>query len=119
MPPPDSFPDFDPSSLPRDADPSLGYTAVIGLLQADLHLPGCRSLKTKRGLLARTLNHLRKQHHLAAAEVARHDIWGRAGIAAVTVSPDRAIAENTLRAAVRDLQRDRDVELLDYSIELL
>lgn len=98
---------------------SLHYSLAIGLLQAELHLPLCHSLKDKRGVLAKTLNHLRKKHPLSVAEVDHHDLWGRSGIAAVVVSGDRAMTDNILRAAVRTLERDREVQLIDYSIEIL
>ena len=104
---------------PSDPESALGYTVVVGLLEVDLHLPQCRSLKAKRGILARTLNHLRKHHSLSVAEVGDQDVWGRAGLAAVVVSGDRAIAERSLRGAVGTLERDRDVQLVDYSIQFL
>ena len=105
--------------IPRDSEPDLNFSVVIGLLEVDLRLPLCRSLKTKRGIVARILNHLRKQHPLSAAEVGSLQAWSRAGLAAVTVSNDRAVAERNLRGAIRMLQTDRDVELVDYSMQML
>lgn len=98
---------------------SLDYSLAIGLLEADLLLPLCRSLKAKRGIIKGVLNNLRKQFALSVAEVADHDRWGRAGVAAVTVSNDRARAERVLRNAVRALERDREVQLSHYSIQIL
>lgn len=98
---------------------SLHYSTAIGLLEAELHLPLCHSLKDKRGILAKTLNHLRKTHPVSVAEVAHHDSWGTAGIAAVAVSGDRSMVENILRATARTLERDREVQLINFSIQLL
>jgi uncharacterized protein YlxP (DUF503 family) len=104
---------------PIDKESSLGFSCVIGLAQIDLLLPLCRSLKDKRGIVARTLNHLRKVHHLSVAEVDKHEVWGRTGLAAVVVSNDPAVVERCLRGAVRTLEHDRDVQLVDYSIQII
>ncbi|GEM_PF-360466 len=102
----------------REPAESLDYGCVIGLLELDLRLPECRSLKTKRGILARTVNHLRKLHPVSIAEVEAHDTWGRAGLAAVTVSRDRALVERVLMAVVRAVEHDRDVELIRHCLRL-
>lgn len=105
-----------PDRMPAE---ELGYTVAVGLLEADLMLPMCRSLKDKRGILAKTMNHLRKKHAVSVAEVARHDTWGRAGLAVSTVSGSRDVAEQTLRAVAHTLERERDVQLVDWSVELM
>lgn len=104
---------------PREQDESLEYRVVIGLLEADLLLPLCHSLKDKRTILSRTLNHIRKHHPISVAEVAQHDLWGRAGIAAVTVSNDPSVAQRTLREVAHSLERDREVQLVNYTIQML
>ena len=98
---------------------SIGHPFTVGVLHIDLHLPGCRSLKEKRGRLARVMNHLRKTHPIVIAEVGDQDVWGRAGLAAVTLSPARDLAQRILEAAAATLIRDRDEELLWHEIELL
>lgn len=105
-----------PNRLPLE---DLGYSLTVGLLEADLMLPLCRSLKDKRGILAKTMNHLRKKHAVSVAEVARHDTWGRAGLAVTTVSGSRDVAERTLRAVAHTLEREPDVQLVDWSVELM
>ena len=97
----------------------MDFTCVIGVLEIDLLLPLCHALKDKRGILAKTTHHLRKKLSISVAEVAKHDLWGRAGLAAVTVSGDRTMVENCLREAVKLLQRDPDVQVVDYSVQLL
>lgn len=103
----------------REAGEALAYPVSVGLLEADLLLPLCRSLKEKRGILAKTMSHLRNKHAVSVAEVAKHDTWGRCGLAVTTVSGSRAVAEQTLRAVAHTLERDREVQLVHYSIELL
>jgi uncharacterized protein YlxP (DUF503 family) len=100
-------------------EPSLGHHFTIGVLHLDLHLPGCHSLKEKRGRLARVMNHLRKVHPVVVAEVGDQDVWGRAGLAAVTLSSDRNLANKILEAAAATLARDGEIELLWHEIELI
>ncbi len=98
---------------------TLGYHVVVGLLEAEILLPECHSLKQKRGILARTMNHVRKKHTVSVAEVAMHDTWGRAGLAVATVSGSRTVVENMLRNVARTLERDREIQLVHWSMELM
>lgn len=100
-------------------EPSIGHPFTVGVLHIDLHLPGCASLKEKRGRLARIMNHLRKTHPVVVAEVGDQDVWGRAGLAAVTLSSDRNLAGKILEAAAETVARDGDVELVWHEIELI
>jgi uncharacterized protein YlxP (DUF503 family) len=111
---------YDPSDEPvREAGEALHFAVTVGLMEADLRLPLCRSLKEKRGILAKTMNHLRKKHAVSVAEVAAHDSWGRAGLAIVTVSGAGDVAERTLRAVAHTLEKERDLQLVSYAVELL
>ena len=98
---------------------SLGHSFTVGVLHADLHLPGCRSLKEKRGRLAKVMNHLKKTHPVVVAEVGDQNIWGRAGLAAVTLSTSRDIVDRILEATAQTLMREGDIELLRHEIELI
>ncbi len=100
-------------------EPSIGHPFTIGVLHLDLHFPGCLSLKEKRGRLAKVMNHLRKKHPIVISEVGDHDIWGRTGLAAVTLSSNRDLANKILEAVVDTISNDQDEELLHYEIELL
>jgi uncharacterized protein YlxP (DUF503 family) len=98
-------------------EPSLGHSFTVGVLHLDLRLPACQSLKEKRGRLARIMNHLRKTHPVVLAEVGDQDVWGRAGVAAVTLSPSRDVATRVLEAVAETVERDGDIELLWHEIE--
>ena len=58
----------------------------IGVLVLILRIPGCASLKEKRGRLKPLLAKLQKEYKLSAAEVDDHDIWGRSVVACALVS---------------------------------
>ena len=99
--------------------PSLGHPFTIGVLELDVHLPGCASLKEKRGRLAKLLTHLRNKHPISIAEVGDRDVWGRTGLAAVTISGDHDLVRRILDAVATTVAEDRDVELVWQEIELI
>jgi uncharacterized protein YlxP (DUF503 family) len=103
----------------RSSQPSIGHDFTVGLIEIDLLLPECSSLKTKRGVLARVMNGLRKHYPISIAEVGDQDVWGRAGLAAVVISSDEAAARRILDDVAAALARSREVELLHHQIEVM
>ncbi len=77
---------------------------TVGLLTVELHVPGARSLKDKRMVLRRVKDRLRK-FNVAVSEVEFHDLWQRASLAVVTVSPDRQHVDRELTAAAEEIER--------------
>jgi len=102
-----------------DFEMSIGHPFTVGILHIDLHLPCCHSLKEKRGRLAKVMNHLRKKHPVVVAEVGDQNTWDRAGLAAVTLSPSRDLANRILDAAADTLAKDGEIELVWHEIELV
>ncbi len=77
---------------------------TVALLSIELFLPMSRSLKDKRMVLRRLKDRL-KAGNVAIAEVAHQDLWQRAGLGIVTVATDPAFAEQTLSAALHEIDR--------------
>jgi uncharacterized protein YlxP (DUF503 family) len=77
---------------------------TVGLLSVELHIAGARSLKDKRMVLRRIKDRLKK-FNVAVSEVEYHDLWQRAGLAVVTVSPDEAHADRELAAVADEIER--------------
>jgi uncharacterized protein YlxP (DUF503 family) len=80
---------------------------VLGLRVWELHLPGCHSLKEKRGVLLPLKQALRRGHNVSVAETDHQDAWQHAELACAALGSDRRVVEETLRAA------DRTVEVAD------
>lgn len=97
-------------------EPSLGHSFTVAVLEADLRLHGCRSLKEKRGRLARIAGAVEKKHPVVVREVGDQDIWGRAGLAAVTLSGDANLAVRILEAVAGDLTIMDGAELVAHDI---
>jgi uncharacterized protein YlxP (DUF503 family) len=77
---------------------------TIALLSVELHLPMSRSLKDKRMVLRRLKDRLGALN-VAIAEVAHQDLWQRAGLGIVTVATSDQMAEQTLQAAMDQIDR--------------
>jgi uncharacterized protein YlxP (DUF503 family) len=71
--------------------------AAVGLLTFELHIAHSHSLKDKRQVVKSLKDRLRSSFNVAVAEVGEQDTWQLAVIAAVTVSSDRKVAEETLQ----------------------
>ena len=67
--------------------------AAVGVLTLELRLENSHSLKDKRHVVESLKDRLRHKFNVAVAEIDYQDLWQRAAVAAVTVSPDRAHAE--------------------------
>jgi uncharacterized protein YlxP (DUF503 family) len=77
---------------------------TIALLSIELYMPASQSLKDKRMVLRRLKDRLRALN-VAVAEVAHQELWQRAGLAIVTVASSDAMAEQTLTAVSREIER--------------
>ncbi len=77
---------------------------TVALLTVELYLPMSQSLKDKRMVLRRLKDRLGAMN-LSVAEVAHQELWQRAGLAIATVASADQVAEQTLRAALDEIER--------------
>jgi len=71
-------------------------------------------------VLKSMISRLRREFNVAAAEVDLHDVWQSAVIGIVCVSNRQTHAHGLLVQVVKWIERQRlDVQLVDYSIEML
>lgn len=91
---------------------------TIALLSLEFYLPMSQSLKDKRMVLRRVKDRVRALN-VAVAEVAHQDLWQRAGLAIVTVATDDASAEQTVSAALREIERVEPGLTINHEIEYL
>ncbi|HLC33436.1 MAG TPA: DUF503 domain-containing protein [Anaerolineales bacterium] len=90
----------------------------LTLCTLHIQLPGCRSLKEKRGRLAPLLAGLRRRFELAAAEVDAQDAWASAVVACVVVSTDATHNQRVLQAALEWIRSHQtDIEVSSTSVE--
>ena len=93
---------------------------MIGVLTLHLHLPGCASLKEKRGRLKPLLARLHRQFNVSAAEMDLQDKWQSAVICCGMVGNDRAFLQSALQAVSKWAEANwPDGQVLDAKIEIL
>jgi hypothetical protein len=92
----------------------------VSALTLELHLPGCLSLKEKRGRIKPLLAGLHRQYNLSAAEVDRQDSHTECVIACVVVSGNGRQVDRVL-AKVPDWIEKRfpDVMVVDQHVMIL
>lgn len=91
----------------------------ILLLQCELHLIDCHSLKEKRGQIKPLLNELRRDFNLSVAEVEHHDLWQTAVLAMVAVSGMRSALERMEREVVACIESNPGLQLVACEQEWL
>jgi uncharacterized protein len=77
---------------------------TVAVLSVELFIPTSQSLKDKRVVLRRLKDRLGALN-VAVAEVAHQDLWQRAGLGVVTVASSDGMAEQTLSAAMKEIER--------------
>jgi uncharacterized protein YlxP (DUF503 family) len=93
---------------------------IVGCLKLHLQLPGCSSLKEKRGRLKPFLHRMRKTFNVSSAETDHHDIWQSAEISVVTVGSQNGHVQGRLGRIVAWVEESQgDLVLVDESIEVI
>ncbi len=93
---------------------------MLGKLTIHLHLPGCASLKEKRGRLKPLLARLHREFNVSVAEMALQDQWTEAVIACALVNSDAVVIQQSLQAVLRWVRANwTDGDIMDEKIEIL
>jgi len=93
---------------------------MIGLLTIHLHLPGCASLKEKRGRLKPLLNQLHKKFNVSVAEMERQEMWQEAIIACALVNSDAKQIQRSLQTVIKWVEGNwPDGDVIDEKIEII
>jgi len=92
---------------------------MFGILTIHLHLPGCASLKEKRGRLKPLLARLHRQFNVSSAEMSFQDKWQETVIACGMVGNDAAYLRSALETVRKWIEANwPDGDVLDTKIEL-
>jgi uncharacterized protein YlxP (DUF503 family) len=92
----------------------------IGVLILQLQLPGCNSLKEKRGRLKPLISRLHREFNISVAELDLMDIWDQATLGCALISNNHQFSERSLQSIVRWLAKNwPDVTLVDDHIEII
>ena len=93
---------------------------MIGVLSLHLYLPGCTSLKEKRGRLKPLLARLHREFNVSVAEMGLQDTWQEAVIACAMVGNDSAHLGQSLQSVAKWVHAHwEDGQVLDEKIEII
>ena len=92
---------------------------IIGSMELELRLDGCRSLKDKRHVLRSLMDRARHDFNVAIAEVGDNDLWGNATVGVACVSNGAQHAESILQHVIDafDACPDVSVESASKSVD--
>lgn len=85
---------------------------MVGVLVAELRLPGCHSLKDKRSVLRPLTEQARGRFAVAVAEVEYQDLHQRAVIEVAAAAASERVVRETLDAVERFVWSQPGVEVL-------
>ena len=93
--------------------------SMLATLTIHLHLPGCASLKEKRGRIKPLIARLRREFNLSVAEIGLQDKWQEALIACAMIADERAFLESALQTVARWVEANwTDGDVIEQEIEL-
>ena len=93
---------------------------MLGQLTIHLHLPGCASLKEKRGRIKPLLARLRKEFNVSVAEMDLQDKWTETVIACAMVNSDAVVLRQSLQSVEKWVNANwTDGDVIDQKIEIV
>ena len=89
-------------------------------LTIHLHIPGCASLKEKRGRIKPLISRLRRKFNVSVAEMDLHDQWQEAVIVCAMVGNDGAFLQSALGNVAKWVEGHwTDGDVIDDKIEMV
>lgn len=93
---------------------------MIATLTFHLHLPGCASLKEKRGSIKPLISRLHREFNVSVAEVGLNDKWSESLIACAMIGNDAAFLQAALETVRRWVEAHwTDGDVWDSKITIL
>lgn len=91
---------------------------VIGVCEVELYIPNALSLKDKRRYIQGLIKRLRNNFNASVAEIDYKDKWQRALIGIACIDEKQKEIDIRFSEIISYISRERDLELVDYSIEM-
>ena len=92
---------------------------TIGYMEVEVRIPACQSLKQKRSVVKKTVHRLRDRHNISLAEIDGANLWQKTIFGIVSIYSDRQLVEKTFYQVIDELQAKHDIEVIDYSMQML
>lgn len=92
---------------------------VVGTGVIDLRIPGCGSLKEKRGILSRIIRRTQNAFNVSIAEVGDNDLWRAARIGFCVVGNDKPYINAKLDHILRFIDQLEVAQVVQSRIEIV
>ena len=92
---------------------------TVGICRIELYLPACQSLKDKRRLLKSLITRIQNKFNVSVCELEQNDLRQKALLGVAVISNASAHANQVLSKTVDLVQRETEIVLMDYTLELL
>jgi uncharacterized protein len=93
---------------------------MLATLMIHLHIPGCASLKEKRGSVKPFMARLQREFNLSVAEMDLQDQWQQAVIGCAMIGNERAHLDASLQVVMRWVDAHwTDGDVIEQHIEFI
>jgi uncharacterized protein YlxP (DUF503 family) len=93
---------------------------MITTLTIHLHLPGCSSLKEKRGIIKPLISRLHREFNVSVAEMDLQDSWQQSVIICAMVGNERGHLESALQTVAKWVEGNwSDGDVIEQRIEIV
>ncbi|KPK39325.1 MAG: hypothetical protein AMJ78_08645 [Omnitrophica WOR_2 bacterium SM23_29] len=92
---------------------------AVGILTIELRMPGNSSLKEKRMVVKSLKDKIRQRFNVSIAEIDDHDKWQLATFGIAYIGTDKTHVDQALSKVVDFIKEYRQVDLINYNMELL
>lgn len=93
---------------------------MLAVLTIHLKIPGCSSLKEKRGYIKPLLSRLHREFNLSVAEMGLNDVWDEAIIGCAMIGNDPGFLRSALENVAKWVESNwPDGEVWEHKIENL
>ena len=91
----------------------------VGLCILELHLSSAHSLKEKRRVVKGLKDRLKSRFNVSVAEIDHQDLWQRATLGIVSISPDRRPLESCFQQIQRIVESELSADVVSFEVEYL
>ncbi len=91
----------------------------VGYCLIEIYIPSSNSLKEKRRVLKSLIDRVKSRFNVSIAEVEDHDLWRKATLGIACISNNGRHVNGVLDKVIDYIEMDREIDIIDYSVELV
>jgi uncharacterized protein len=93
---------------------------MVSILTIHLHLPGCASLKEKRGRIKPLMARLHREFNISVAEMDSQDAWQETVIGCAMIGNDAAHLQSALETVRKWIEANwPDGDVISFRVEVM